>query len=113
MNDSGLVPVGYFVVVALDENDGKIGSIYVPPSVQEKDDLSTQEGTLVAVGPHAFNWAEEWPEGTKPQVGQRVLFKRYAGHLHERGGRKWRLLHDKEHLIAIVEPKANVLSAAA
>jgi co-chaperonin GroES (HSP10) len=112
MNASGLKPIGYFVLVALDDNDGKVGSLYMPPSVTEKDALATQEGTIEALGPHAFNWADSWPEGTQPQIGQRVLFKRYSGHLHERNGRKWRILNDRDDLIAIVEDQP-ALSAAA
>lgn len=110
-NASGLTPVEFFVVVALDENEGKIGSIFVPPSVRDKDDLATQEGELVAVSPHAFTYADGWPEGSKPEIGQRVLFKRYAGHLHERNGRKWRLLNDKDIVAIITEPAS--LSVAA
>jgi co-chaperonin GroES (HSP10) len=111
MNDSGLSPLEFFVIVKLDDNEGKIGSIFVPPTVRDKDDLATQEGTLIAVSPHAFTYADKWPEGSKPEVGQRVLFKRYAGHLHERNGSKWRVLNDKD-LVAIIET-APALSAVA
>lgn len=113
MNDSCLKPIGYFVVVALDDTEGKIGSIIIPPSLKDKDDLATQEGTITALGPHAFNWADHWPEGSKPKIGQRVLFKRYSGHLHERNGRKWRILNDKDDLIAVIEPEPTALAAAA
>jgi co-chaperonin GroES (HSP10) len=40
-----------------------------------------------------------------------VLFKRYAGHLHERDGRTYRLLNDKD-LVAVIET-APALSVAA
>lgn len=108
VNESGLIPVEFFVVVGLDPVQEKIGSIFVPTATQDKDKLSTQEGTLVAVSPHAFDYANDWPAGSKPQVGQRVLFKRYAGALHERevagAKRDYRLLNDKD-IIAIVEGK--------
>lgn len=111
MNSSGLTPLEFFVVVELDPQEGKSpGGIILPESTKDKDKLATQEGTLVAVSPHAFTYAEGWPEGSQPKVGQRVLFKRYAGHLHERNGRDFRLLNDKD-LIAIVGPAK--LAAAA
>lgn len=108
MNASGLTPLEFFVVVELDPPKEKTdGGIWLAPNTTERDELATQEGTLVAVSPHAFSYAEGWPEGTMPKVGQRVLFKRYAGALHKRetGGvkRTYRLLNDKD-LIAIVEP---------
>lgn len=114
-NDSGLKPVEFFVVVALDPTEEKIGSLYVPVSVQDKDKLSTQEGTLIAASPHAFSYADDWPEGSVPTVGQRVLFKRYAGALHERTvmgvKRDYRLLNDKD-IIAIVDPAVELKEVA-
>lgn len=112
MNTSGLTPLEFFVVVELDAQAEKTaGGIYLPNQVKEQDKLSTQEGTLIAVSPHAFTYAEGWPEGSKPEIGQRVLFKRYAGALHERDGRTFRLLNDKD-LVAIVETQTAQLKAA-
>ena len=115
-NDSGLKPVEFFVVVELDPRERKTaGGIIIPDTLDERDELATQEGTLVACSPHAFTYAEGWPEGTIPQPGQRVLFKKYAGAPHKRevngAKRTWRLLNDKD-VIAIVE-EAEQLSAAA
>jgi co-chaperonin GroES (HSP10) len=105
VNDSGIIPVRYTCVVRLDEQDGKIGSLYVPASVQDKDKLSAQEGTLVAVSPHAFTYADWQADMRKPEVGDRVLFKRHQGFIHEHGGKSFRILTD-EDVIAIVEPEA-------
>jgi chaperonin GroES len=117
INDSGLTPVEFFVVVALDaQQERTAGGIILPTTTQEKDKLATQEGTLVAVSPHAFSYAENWPEGSIPQCGQRVLFKRYAGALHERTiagvKRDYRLIADKD-IIAIVQPDAAQVKEAA
>ena len=105
----GLVPLEYQCVIALDAQGEKIGSIIMPSSVQEKDKLAAQEGTLVAISPHAFSYADSWPEGSKPEVGQRVLIRRYSGVMHERGEgstkRAYRLVSDKD-IIAIVQPLA-------
>ena len=106
MNASGLVPVEFYVVVELDPVAEKTaGGVWVPDSVQAKDKISAQEGTIIAASPLAFTY-EEWPEGSrKPQVGDRILFKRYDGHLHEANGKAFKLLNDKS-IIAIVEPEA-------
>jgi chaperonin GroES len=112
MNTSGLTPLEFFVVVELDAQAEKTaGGIYLPPQAKDADELSTQEGTLVAVSPHAFTYADGWPEGSKPETGQRVLFKKFAGALHERNGRKYRILNDKD-LVAVIETPL-ALSAAA
>lgn len=112
VNRSGLTPLEFFVVVELDPTEERTkGGIIIPTTTQDKDKLATQEGTLVAVSPHAFSYADDWPEGSKPEVGARVLFKRYAGALHERDGRDYRLLNDKD-IIAIVEPEQAERKAA-
>jgi co-chaperonin GroES (HSP10) len=112
MNTSGLTPLEFFVVVELDAQAEKTaGGIYLPPQSKDADELSTQEGTLVAASPHAFTYADGWPEGSKPQAGQRVLFKKFAGALHERNGRKYRLLNDKD-LVAIVDQPVKLERAA-
>jgi chaperonin GroES len=103
-NDSGLVPVEFYVVVRLDTIEEKTaGGIILPGSVQDKDKLATEEGVLVAASPLAFNY-DAWPEGSRrPQVGDRVIFKRYDGLLKDRNGKSFRLLNDKS-IVAIVEP---------
>jgi co-chaperonin GroES (HSP10) len=116
MNTSGLRPVEFFVVVELDPSETTTpGGIILLDNVKDRDKLATQEGTLVAVSPHAFTYAEGWPEGSIPQVGQRVLFKKFAGALHTRKisgkDRDFRLLNDKD-VIAIVD-ESPALSAAA
>jgi co-chaperonin GroES (HSP10) len=112
LNDSGLTPLEFFVVVELDpKRDRTAGGIIIPDKIQEKDEIATQEGTLVAVSPHAFTYADGWPEGSRPEPGQRVLFKRFAGILHERGERTYRLLSDKD-LVAIVEAPTALAAVA-
>jgi len=116
MNTSGLMPLEFFVIVELDPTEERTpGGLILPSKVQEQDKLATQEGTLIAASPHAFTYAEGWPEGSKPEVGQRVLFKRYAGHLHEREGKTYRVLNDKDLVAIVSEPvsKAIPITAAA
>ena len=103
-NVSGLIPTGFAVLVELDPVATKTaGGLYLPDTTVDKDKVSAVEGTLVAVSPAAFDYAH-WPEGSrKPAPGDRVLFKRYTGWEHERGGKTYKLLNDQD-IVAIVEP---------
>lgn len=115
-NESGLIPVEYQVVIALDAREEKTaGGIILTKQTQEADRLSTQEGTLVAVSPLAFNY-DNWPlDAPKPKVGDRVLFRRYNGFIHTKkvGGVEYdyRMTSDRD-VLAIIEP-ANALRAVA
>ena len=105
VNDSGLIPTEFCVVVQLDAAREKVGSIFLPTDVQDRDKLSAEEGTLIAVSPVAFDYAN-WPAGArKPEVGDRVLFRKYAGLLHKRNDRDYRLLNDKDIVAIVEEPK--------
>jgi chaperonin GroES len=111
-NSSGLRPMEFNVVIRMDPTETRTpGGLYLPPTKTDRDELATDEGTLEAVSPHAFTYAD-WPEGAAPpKPGDRVLFAQYAGRLWEHGGTKFRLLKDKD-IVAIVEPRP-ALSVAA
>lgn len=113
MNDSGLSPMEFNVVVRLDKIEEKTaGGIILPSAKLDRDKLETEEGELVALSPHAFTYAE-WPEGArKPQEGDRVLIARFAGVLRERCGRDYRIVKDKD-IVAVVEPSVSAVPAAA
>lgn len=102
-NESGLSPVEYNVVVRMDPVEEKTsGGIILPGSKTDRDKLAADEGTLVAVSPHAFSYAE-WPEGQKPpKVGDRILMAQFDGRVWEKGGQTYRLIKDKS-VIAVVE----------
>lgn len=110
-NSSGLVPAEYNVVIRMDPVSNKVGSIFIPETKKERDELSCDEGTLEAVSPHAFTYAD-WPEGARqPQVGDRVLFSQYSGRIWKRGDETFRILKDKD-IVAIVQQPAAVSQAA-
>ena len=78
-NPSGIQPTHYKVLVAPKMVDEKTdGGLYLPEKFKEKQQHAQKEGILLAVSPLAFTYAKDWPEGSKPQVGDRVLFSRYA-----------------------------------
>lgn len=111
-NDSGLLPHEFNVVIRMDPTEERTkGGIILPTSKTERDELATDEGTLVAVSPHAFSYAD-WPDGAEPpKVGDRVLFAQYAGRLWKRGETTFRILKDKD-IVAVVEPVPALAAAA-
>lgn len=106
-NESGLYPVEFNVVVKPDavETVSAGGIIMRTNSAAEREKLAIEEGVLIAASPMAFSYAD-WPEGArKPQVGDRVMWKRFAGLLRERNGHDYRVLLDKD-IVAIIEESA-------
>ena len=103
MNNSGIRPVEYNVLVKPDEVQAKTpGGIILPDTKMEKDEFARTEGTLVAVSPLAFSF-DVWPEGTMPKVGQRVIFSRYmATEIKGKDGAKYWLMKDKS-IAAVME----------
>lgn len=96
MNTSGIRPVEFNILVKPDDVERKTkGGIILAESTVEKEEFGRMEGTLIAASPLAFDYAE-WPEGTKPEVGNRVLFSRYqATEVQGRDGGKYWLMKDK------------------
>jgi chaperonin GroES len=97
MNGSGIKPVGYNVLVKPDEVEKKTkGGIILPETKLEKDEFGRMEGTLVAASPMAFA-NSDWPASEpKPQVGNRVIFSRYAGsEVTGKDGSKYWLMKDE------------------
>lgn len=96
--DAGIAPMEYNVVVAPETIEQKTaGGVYLPDSVKETQELAATRARLVAVSPHAFSYADEWPEGSKPKVGDVVLTAKYAGTLYKGSdNREYRLCKDKD-----------------
>ena len=84
-NDSGEHPVGNQIIVKVDqvsEKAGRMGSIYLPEQAKQTNGMAVITGVIVAMGAEAFTFAQDrltpW-RGRKPQVDDRVTFKRYEG----------------------------------
>lgn len=112
-NESGLVPVEYNVVVRMDPIEEKTrGGIIMLDNIKDRDKLAADEGTVVAVSPLAFSYAD-WPEGSRvPQVGDRILMAQFDGRIWEKGGVTYRLIKDKS-VIAVVESAVQSIEKAA
>lgn len=104
-NNSGISPMHYNVLVRPDDvKTQTAGGIILPDEIKEKDAFGRTEGTLVAISPLAFTYAE-WPVGArKPQVGDRVVFPRYqAVEMKGRDGGKFWMMKD-EAVAGVIEP---------
>lgn len=102
INESGITPVEYKVLVLPDEIPEKTesGILYRPETAREKEQWAQVKGTCIAIGGNAF---EDW-QGNKPQAGTRILFAKYAGIRDIQGadGRKYQAINDKD-IIAIID----------
>ena len=97
MNTSGIRPMEDNVLVLPSEVEAKTkGGIILADETIEKEQFGRMEGTLVAVSPLAFSFAD-WPDAAEqPQVGQTVVFSRYqATEITGRDGRKYWLMKDQ------------------
>lgn len=104
-NESGLQPVEYNIVVRMDPVEEKTSSgLIIPQSKVDRDELSADEGTIVATSPHAFSYAD-WGDVSPPKVGDRILMAQFDGRIWKRGDRTYRLIKDKS-VIAVIEPPA-------
>lgn len=111
-NESGIAPVEYNIVVKMDPVEEKTASgLFLPQSKTDRDELSADEGTIVATSPLAFSYAD-WPDDARlPQVGDRILMAQFDGRIWKRGGQTYRLIKDKS-VIAIIEQPAALSEAA-
>ena len=75
----------------------RASGIFVPENAAQREEEGGDEGLLVAISPLAFNESDfPMPEAI-PQVGQQVMFARYAGKSFVGAdGRVYRVMKDKE-----------------
>lgn len=94
LNESGLDPVEYKVLVKPDNVDEVTKSgLIIPAQTADRERMAQVKGTLVACGGNAF---EDW-RGRIPKIGDRVYFAKYAGLKVQDESRGWyQLINDKD-----------------
>ncbi len=100
LTSSGISPIVYNVVVKPEKvAERTTGGILIPDAVRDRDQYGEHKGVLVAISPMAFSFVE-WPDDApKPQIGQRVIFVKYAGTLVQgEDGDDYRVMNDKDVL---------------
>lgn len=99
----GLEPMEYNILIRPEVfEERSAGGIIFSDQTKEAQEIATMRGRLVAVSPLAFNF-DGWPEGArKPQIGDAVLFGKYAGVLQKGAdGAEYRLCKDRD-LAAVI-----------
>lgn len=99
MNDSGIFPLEYNVLVSPKVVEEKTdGGLIIPDETREREQFGQMEGTLVAISPAAFTYNYEgWPDNHPlPEVGDRVVFSKYqATEIKGKDGEKYWLMKDR------------------
>lgn len=117
-NESGFVALADNVVVLCDVAPEKsAGGIFISDDKQWQQQMMAETGVIVEIGNGAFLWLSDrtrpW-EGRKPQVGERIVFERYAGRLQTGAdGREYRIMSDRCVAAIMGEPPPGVREAAA
>ena len=99
----GFVPARYAVIIAPEEFPKKIGSLHIPDSVHEKEELAVVKGRLVEIAPLAFTYHDAPGSPRRsgyedhPKPGDAIIYKKYAGILVDGDdGRQYRLCQDED-----------------
>ena len=99
-------PTGWRILILPYQGTAKTsGGIFIPGSVQEKNQISTQAGYVLKVGPLAYKDSNKFPDGPWCQEKQWVMFARYAGSRFQIDGGEVRILNDDEILASILDPE--------
>ena len=86
-------------------NEKTKGGIIMGQDTLEKQQVASQCGNVLAVGPHAYQDKERFPNGPWCKVGDWIMFARYAGSRIKIEGGEVRLLNDDEILATIKNPE--------
>jgi len=99
-------PTGWCILILPYQGKAKTaGGIFLPSEVQEKNNVSTQVGYVLKVGPLAYKDTEKFPSGPWCEEKQWVMFARYAGSRFQIDGGEVRILNDDEILATILDPE--------
>ena len=99
-------PTGWRLIVLPFKMDEKTkGGIIMNETTLEKQQVASQCGNVLAMGPQCYSDKERYPEGPWCKVGDWVIFARYAGSRIQIEGGEIRLLNEDEILATIENPK--------
>jgi co-chaperonin GroES (HSP10) len=103
LNKSGIIPVGFSVLIEPDPVEEKTASgiITATPAEADRKQLAQTDGVVLAIGPLAFS-DEPSP---RCKAGERVVMKAYAGMLRKgTDGNEYRIIADTD-VIGVLETK--------
>ena len=99
-------PTGWRLLILPYRGKGRTeGGLYLPDKVVEDNQISTQVGFVLKMGPMAYKDPEKFPSGPWCAEKVWVMFARYAGSRFKIDGGEVRILNDDEILAKIQEPE--------
>lgn len=106
IDKTDLIPVGHRIIIEVESLEEKVGNFYVAPDPTDRrrEEIAREVGTILAMGPSAFDGRSIIDDTV--QIGDKVMFKRYAGAHFEVGERDVRILNDDD-IMAKVKVKDN------
>ena len=81
------------------------GGIVLAETTLERQQVASQVGLVMAMGPQCYQDKERYPEGSWCKTNDWVMFARYAGSRIKIDGGEMRLLNDDEVLATIDSPE--------
>jgi len=81
------------------------GGVILAEDTLERQQVASQVGLVMAMGPQCYKDKERYPEGPWCKVNNWIMFARYAGSRIKIEGGEMRLLNDDEVLATIDSPE--------
>ena len=99
-------PTGWrLLVLPFKMNEKTKGGVLLGQETLERQQVGSQCGNVLAMGPDCYQDKERYPEGPWCKVNDWVMFARYAGSRIKIDGGEMRLLNDDEVLATIDSPE--------
>tara|TARA_R110002167_G_scaffold194198_2_gene396836 strand:- start:205 stop:627 length:423 start_codon:yes stop_codon:yes gene_type:complete len=99
-------PTGWRLLILPYKGKGKTeGGIYLPDKIVDENQISTQVGYVLKMGPLAFQDKDKFPTGAWCEEKDWVIFARYSGSRFKIEGGEVKILNDDEILATISNPK--------
>ena len=99
-------PTGWRIIVLPFRMDEKTkGGIFMGQDTLDKQQVASQCGNVLAMGPQCYKDKERYPDGPWFKKGDWVIFARYAGSRIQIEGGEIRLLNEDEILATVKNPE--------
>ena len=99
-------PTGWrMIVLPFKMKEKTKGGLVLAETTIERQQVASQVGLVLAMGPQCYKDKERYPEGPWCKVNDWVMFARYAGSRIKIDGGEMRLLDDDEVLATIDSPE--------
>lgn len=96
-----IVPAGHRVLIKPEIVEEKTSTgIYLPQTTKDREQQATMRGEVVEVGENAWKAFDDGRPWAK--VGDRVVFRKYAGEKIPEGDTEYRVVND-EDVLAIIK----------